>query len=171
MPAATSATVLLRGESGAGKGVMARLLHAHSIRASGPFVPLHCPSLSLELPESELFGHVRGAFTGAANPRGGLFVGADRGHGLEPLFARPLAERMAWLRARPAGADEIGILGEIALGEVVRRRVVVAAAWPNGGMVSENTVDSYIRRIRVKLRQVGSPLSLTTVRGVGYTLR
>ena len=56
-------------------------------------------------------------------------------------------------------------------GEVVRRRVVVAAAWPNGGMVSENTVDSYIRRIRVKLRQVGSPMNLTTVRGVGYTLR
>jgi DNA-binding response OmpR family regulator len=56
-------------------------------------------------------------------------------------------------------------------GEVVRRRVVVAAAWPNGGMVSENTVDSYIRRIRVKLRDVGSPLNLTTVRGVGYTLR
>jgi DNA-binding response OmpR family regulator len=56
-------------------------------------------------------------------------------------------------------------------GEVVRRRVVVAAAWPNGGMVSENTVDSYIRRIRVKLREVGSPMQLNTVRGVGYTLR
>jgi DNA-binding response OmpR family regulator len=49
--------------------------------------------------------------------------------------------------------------------------VVVAAAWPNGGMVSENTVDSYIRRIRVKLKEVGSPLHLKTVRGVGYTLR
>jgi two-component system OmpR family response regulator len=56
-------------------------------------------------------------------------------------------------------------------GEVVRRRAVVAAAWPNGGMVSDNTVDSYIRRIRVKLREVDSPLELTTVRGVGYTLR
>ena len=56
-------------------------------------------------------------------------------------------------------------------GEVVRRRVVVNAAWPHGGMVSENTVDSYIRRIRVKLREVESPLQLTTVRGVGYALR
>jgi two-component system, OmpR family, response regulator len=56
-------------------------------------------------------------------------------------------------------------------GEVVRRRAVVAAAWPHGGIVSENTVDSYIRRIRVKLRDVGSPLELSTVRGVGYTLR
>ncbi|SEC25292.1 DNA-binding response regulator, OmpR family, contains REC and winged-helix (wHTH) domain [Nocardioides exalbidus] len=56
-------------------------------------------------------------------------------------------------------------------GEVVRRRAVVAAAWPQGGMVSDNTVDSYVRRIRVKLREVDSPLELTTVRGVGYTLR
>jgi two-component system, OmpR family, response regulator len=56
-------------------------------------------------------------------------------------------------------------------GEVVRRRAVVAAAWPNGGMVSDNTVDSYIRRIRVKLREVDSPLELSTVRGVGYALR
>jgi len=48
---------------------------------------------------------------------------------------------------------------------------VVAAAWPNGGLVSDNTVDSYIRRIRVKLREVDSPLELTTVRGVGYTLK
>ena len=55
--------------------------------------------------------------------------------------------------------------------EVVRRRAVVAAAWPQGGMVSDNTVDSYVRRIRVKLAEVDSPLTLTTVRGVGYTLR
>jgi DNA-binding response OmpR family regulator len=56
-------------------------------------------------------------------------------------------------------------------GEVVRRRAVVAAAWPQGGMVTDNTVDSYVRRIRVKLREVGSPIELATVRGVGYTLR
>jgi two-component system, OmpR family, response regulator len=56
-------------------------------------------------------------------------------------------------------------------GEVVRRRAVVAAAWPHGGKVNENTIDSYIRRIRVKLTEVGSPLTLTTVRGVGFTLR
>ena len=56
-------------------------------------------------------------------------------------------------------------------GEVVRRRAIVAAAWPQGGIVSDNTVDSYVRRIRVKLREVDSPLELTTVRGVGYTLR
>ena len=56
-------------------------------------------------------------------------------------------------------------------GEVVRRRAVVAAAWPDGAAVSENTIDSYIRRIRAKLEEVGSPLHIQTVRGVGFTLR
>jgi two-component system, OmpR family, response regulator len=56
-------------------------------------------------------------------------------------------------------------------GEVVRRRAVVAAAWPDGAVVSENTVDSYVRRIRVKLAEVESPLHLKTVRGVGFALR
>ncbi|MGY2701986.1 response regulator transcription factor [Nocardioides sp. HB32] len=56
-------------------------------------------------------------------------------------------------------------------GEVVRRRAVVAAAWPDGAVVSENTVDSYVRRIRVKLAEVESPLHLKTVRGVGLALR
>lgn len=56
-------------------------------------------------------------------------------------------------------------------GEVVRRHVVVAAAWPEGARVSENTVDSYIRRLRTKLNDVGSPVTLQTVRGVGFTLQ
>ncbi|GAA1164662.1 response regulator transcription factor [Nocardioides aquiterrae] len=56
-------------------------------------------------------------------------------------------------------------------GEVVRRRALVAAAWPDGAAVSENTIDSYVRRLRVKLDEVGSPVRLHTVRGVGLTLR
>ncbi|MGY2703851.1 response regulator transcription factor [Nocardioides sp. HB32] len=56
-------------------------------------------------------------------------------------------------------------------GEVVRRRAVVAAAWPDGAMVSENTIDTYVRRLRVKLADVESPVRLQTVRGVGLTLR
>jgi two-component system OmpR family response regulator len=56
-------------------------------------------------------------------------------------------------------------------GDVVRRRAMVAAAWPDGAQVSENTVDSYIRRIRIKLAEINSPVSVQTVRGVGYTLR
>jgi two-component system, OmpR family, response regulator len=56
-------------------------------------------------------------------------------------------------------------------GEVVRRRAVVAAAWPDGAHVNENTIDSYATRLRRKLREVGSPLTLRTVRGVGFQLR
>jgi len=63
--APTEAAILLRGESGTGKGVFARFIHTNSPRAKKSFVTIHCPSLSAELLESELFGHVRGAFTGA----------------------------------------------------------------------------------------------------------
>jgi two-component system response regulator MprA len=56
-------------------------------------------------------------------------------------------------------------------GEVVRRRAVIAAAWPDGAHVSANTVDSYATRIRRKLEQIGSPLQLRSVRGVGYQLQ
>jgi DNA-binding response OmpR family regulator len=56
-------------------------------------------------------------------------------------------------------------------GQVVRRRAIAAAAWPSGGFVSENSIDSYIRRIRRKLGEIGAPQELTTVRGVGYILR
>jgi two-component system OmpR family response regulator len=55
-------------------------------------------------------------------------------------------------------------------GEVVRRRTVVAAAWPDGAIVSENTIDSFIRRLRTKLESVGSPVAIETVRGVGFRL-
>ena len=56
-------------------------------------------------------------------------------------------------------------------GVVVRRRAAVVAGWPEGSMVSENTIDSYIRRLRVKLAAINSPVSLETVRGVGFVLR
>lgn len=55
-------------------------------------------------------------------------------------------------------------------GEVVRRRGVVAAAWPDGAMVSENTIDSFIRRVRSKLESIDSPVSIETVRGVGFRI-
>ncbi|CAN5172581.1 sigma-54-dependent response regulator transcription factor AlgB [soil metagenome] len=77
--AASEATLLLRGESGTGKGVLARALHARSQRSAGPFVTVHCPSLSAELLESELFGHVRGAFTGAIKDTRGKVNAAEGG--------------------------------------------------------------------------------------------
>src|SRR5262249_42326971 len=77
--AASEATVLLRGESGTGKGVLARALHDRSPRAAGPFVTVHCPSLSAELLESDLFGHARAAFTGAWQSTEGKVAAAEGG--------------------------------------------------------------------------------------------
>jgi NtrC-family two-component system response regulator AlgB len=77
--AASEATVLLSGESGTGKGILARAIHARSSRAGGPFLTVHCPSLSAELLESELFGHVRGAFTGAVRDSLGKVAAASGG--------------------------------------------------------------------------------------------
>jgi NtrC-family two-component system response regulator AlgB len=77
--AATPATILLMGESGTGKTVLARALHAGSMQKDNAFVTVNCPSLSRELLESELFGHVRGAFTGAVGDKLGKVSVADGG--------------------------------------------------------------------------------------------
>jgi DNA-binding NtrC family response regulator len=77
--ARTAETVLIAGESGTGKELVARAIHAASSRAAAPLVSLNCPVLSAHLMESELFGHERGAFTGAESPRTGRFELADGG--------------------------------------------------------------------------------------------
>lgn len=84
----SDATVLIQGESGTGKGVLARAIHAWSPRAEAPFGVVHSPSLSHDLFESELFGHVKGAFTGATQSKPGRITQSDGG----TLFLDEIAE-------------------------------------------------------------------------------
>ncbi|MFO0821108.1 MAG: sigma-54 dependent transcriptional regulator [Pirellulales bacterium] len=88
LAAASDISVLLHGESGVGKELAARAIHQHSARAAGPFIAVNVASLSSSLAESELFGHVRGAFTGAERDRVGLLVQANGG----TLFLDEVAE-------------------------------------------------------------------------------
>jgi NtrC-family two-component system response regulator AlgB len=97
--AASDVTILLRGESGTGKGVLARAIHARSNRSTAPFITVHCPSLSAELLESELFGHVRGAFTGAVQDTVGKIAVAEGGSlFLDEIGDLPLAMQPKLLR-------------------------------------------------------------------------
>lgn len=109
--APTKANVLLSGESGTGKERIARAIHFHSERRDGPFVPLNCGAVPENLIESELFGHVKGAFTGAETAKTGLFEAARGGTifldeigelpmSLQPKLLRVLQERMI----KPVGA-------------------------------------------------------------------
>ena len=111
--AITDSPVILRGETGTGKEVLAQALHAWSPRHRGPLVKLNCAAIPENLVESELFGHVKGAFSGAARARPGRFLAASGGTlFLDEIGDMPLAAQTKLLRAiqeksfEPVGSDE-----------------------------------------------------------------
>ncbi|WP_449240340.1 sigma-54 interaction domain-containing protein [Desulfoscipio gibsoniae] len=113
--AKTDSTVMLIGESGTGKEVMAKYIHRHSLRCQEPFIPVNCAAIPHELLESEFFGYVRGAFTGASTQgKPGLFEIADKGTlFLDEIGELPLAMQSKLLRVIETG--EIQRLGSTAI--------------------------------------------------------
>jgi DNA-binding NtrC family response regulator len=118
------APVIVLGETGTGKGLVARALHADSRRRDGPFVSVNCAALPEALLESELFGHVKGAFTGAVGERPGLFVEADRG----TLFLDEIGEMTPGLQAKLLHVLESGAVRPVGATKTKQVDVRIVAA-------------------------------------------
>lgn len=119
-----NAPVLILGETGTGKGLVARAIHAEGVRAGAPFVTVNCAALPESLLESELFGHLRGAFTGATSRRVGLFEEANGG----TLFLDEIGEMSPGLQAKLLDVLERGVLRAVGSNKetVVDVRVIAA---------------------------------------------
>ena len=136
------AKVLITGESGVGKEVVARLIHANSARQRAPLITVNCAALTDTLLETELFGHVRGSFTGAYRDRSGAFELAHRG----TVFMDEIGEtspRMQGLLLRFLEAGEIQRVGSDAVQSRVDVRVIAAT--------NRHLVDSVAAKPSVKI--------------------
>ncbi len=132
--AETEATVLVRGESGTGKELVALAVHRESLRRNGPFVAVNCAAFTASLLESELFGHVKGAFTGATADRPGIFMQADGG----TLFLDEVAELPMELQAK--------------LLRVIQERVLVPVGGSKPRTVDVRIVAATHRSLRDEVR-------------------
>jgi two-component system response regulator HydG len=119
-----SVPVLVLGETGTGKGLVAHAIHAEGLRASSPFVTVNCAALPENLLESELFGHVKGAFTGATAGRVGLFEEANGG----TLFLDEIAEMTPALQAKLLDVLERGVIRPVGSNREVAVDVRIVAA-------------------------------------------
>ncbi len=122
--APTAARVLITGENGTGKELVARAIHALSPRARGPFVEVNCAAIPSELIESELFGHMKGSFTGAFADRAGKFELADGG----TLFLDEIGDMSLSAQAKALRALEEGVISRVGSGRTLPVDVRVVAA-------------------------------------------
>lgn len=122
--APTEVTVLITGESGTGKGIVARAIHAHSNRREKPLVEVNCAAIPESLIESELFGHEKGAFTGADRPRRGRFSMADGG----TLFLDEIGELPLPMQAKLLRAIQEGLIQRVGSDSILQVDVRILAA-------------------------------------------
>jgi two-component system, NtrC family, response regulator HydG len=122
--APTDATVLITGESGTGKELVAKAIHANSRRSDRPFVPVNCAAITETLLESELFGHARGAFTGAISARKGLFEEADGG----TFFFDEIAETPVSFQAKLLRAIQDSEIRRVGENKAIKVDVRIVAA-------------------------------------------